>query len=111
MTISQYIYLFISEFYNWYSLHSGKSLILTEKSKDLKVLNLKGYFAKGKRLFKNYYIGIPLWHSGIPSGIVTAAALVTAMVQVWSLAWEHPNAMSMAKKNKNIKKIKDYYIS
>ena len=32
------------------------------------------------------------------SGIVTAVAQVTAMVQVQSLAWELPHALSAAKK-------------
>ena len=32
-------------------------------------------------------------------GVVTALALVTAMAQVWSLAWEIPHAIGVTKIN------------
>ena len=37
------------------------------------------------------------------SGIVTAEAQVTAVVQVWSLAWELPHAVGMVKEREREK--------
>ena len=58
MKISWYNYLFISEIYNWYYLHSWKSLILTGNSKDLEIVKLNGYFSKRGKLFKNHYLSL-----------------------------------------------------
>ena len=41
-----------------------------------------------------------LWCSRWRLSVVTAAAWVTAMARVWSLAWERPCDMGMAKKKK-----------
>ena len=41
-------------------------------------------------------LGLPLWHSRLRSGIVTAVAWVAAVAQIQSLAWELTCAASVA---------------
>lgn len=45
--------------------------------------------------------------AGYGSDIVTAAAWVTPVTQVWSLAWELSHASGMAKRKKEKEKSKD----
>ena len=44
-----------------------------------------------------YYLGVPLWHSGLRIHAVTAVALVIAVVWFPSLAQELQHATGMAK--------------
>lgn len=48
-------------------------------------------------------IGVPWWHSGLRTYFVTAAAQLTAMEWVWSLAQELQHASGVAKNNNNNK--------
>ena len=54
--------------------------------------------------FINIESEVPLWHSGLRIGIVTAAAWIAAVAQVQSLAWELPHAagVTRSKQTKNI---------
>ena len=58
------------------------------------------YYILQQKRFLKINLGVLLWHSGLRISIVTAVALVTAVVQIWSL----PGPQVSLKRKKKRKK-------